>query len=110
MIKKMNIGLHVKYRLFLSDFNEILIFSTDFRKTLIFQISWKSVTWEQTCSMRKDGRMDRETDMMKLIVAFSRFAKAPKTYQYSSAGQKIWKSDFPYARNHVKKMVGRVMD
>ena len=28
----MCIGLHVKYRLFLSDFNDTLIFSTDFRK------------------------------------------------------------------------------
>ena len=28
----MYIGLHVKYRLFLSDFNETLMFSTDFQK------------------------------------------------------------------------------
>jgi len=29
---KMDIGLHVEYPLFLSDFNETLIFSTNFRK------------------------------------------------------------------------------
>ena len=35
---KMYIGLHVKYPLFLSDFNKILIFSTYFRKILKYQI------------------------------------------------------------------------
>jgi len=35
---KMYIGLHVKYPLYLSDWNEILIFSTGFRKTPKYQI------------------------------------------------------------------------
>jgi len=51
----MYIGLHVKYPLFLSDFNEASIFSTDFRELLRYQVSWKSIQWESSCSMRTDG-------------------------------------------------------
>jgi hypothetical protein len=70
----MYIGLHVKYTLVLSDFDETWIFSTYFRKILTYQISWKSVQREPKCSMWTDGR----TDMTKLIVAFRNFANAPK--------------------------------
>ena len=58
----------------MSDFNATWIFSTDFRKMLEYQISWNSVRWEPSCSVRTDGR----TDMTKLIVAFHDFANAPK--------------------------------
>ena len=72
--KKKSIDLHVKYLLFLSDFNETWIFPTDFRKILKYQISWKSVQWEPSCSMRKDRRTD-----MKLNSRFSQFSeRAPK--------------------------------
>jgi hypothetical protein len=67
-------GLRVKYQLFSSDFNDTWIFSTHFRKILKYQISLNSVQWEPSCSMRTD----RQTDMMNLIVAFRKFANAPK--------------------------------
>jgi hypothetical protein len=66
--------LYVKYPLFLSDFNEIWIFSTDFRRSLKYEVSLKSVKWEPSYVMPTEG----QTDMTKLIVAFRNFANAPK--------------------------------
>ena len=59
--------------LLVSDINEIWIFPTDFRKKFKYQISWKSVHWEPSCSMRTD----RQTYITKLIAAFLN-ATAPK--------------------------------
>ena len=64
-------SLHVKYPLFLSDFNETFIYSTDFRKTPNYKISTKSVMWDPSCSTRTVEQMT------ELIVAFRHFAKAP---------------------------------
>jgi hypothetical protein len=75
-------GLRIKYPLFLSDFNDTWIFSKDLRKTLKCETSLKSVQWEPSCSMRKDGRTDRQAgrqaDMTKLVVVFRNFANAPE--------------------------------
>jgi hypothetical protein len=55
---KMYIGLRVKYVLFLADFNN-LHFLDRFSNNI--QISWKSVQWEPSCSMRTDGQTDGQT-------------------------------------------------
>jgi hypothetical protein len=55
-------GLHVKCQLFLSDINETWIFSIDFRKIIVYQISWKSVQWERSSSMRTDWWTGKQTD------------------------------------------------
>jgi hypothetical protein len=77
----MYIGLHVKYPLFLSDFNETWIFFDTFFKntktTYLRKI--RSVGAELFHADRgTDGRMDGRTDMTKLIVAFRNFTNAPK--------------------------------
>ena len=66
--------LRVKYPLFLSGFNETRIIAISIRKILKYQISRKSVQWEQSCSMR----MVSLTDMTKLMVVYRNSTKAPK--------------------------------
>jgi hypothetical protein len=73
---EMYIGLHVKYPLFLSDFNKTWIFSTCFRETLKYQILFKSVQWANL--FHEDRQADRRTDMTKLIATFRYFSKALK--------------------------------
>jgi len=61
----MYIGLHVKYPLFLSDFNETRIFWTDLRKIFKYKISWKSVQWETGlfhANRRTEGRTDKHDE------------------------------------------------
>jgi hypothetical protein len=58
----MYLGRYVKYTLSFSDFKETWFFSTGFRKILKYKIFWRSVQWESSCSVRMDGRTDRETD------------------------------------------------
>ena len=61
----------------MSDFNETLIFSTDFPKIRKYQISWKSVHWEPSCSKRTD-RYD------EALIAFRNFATAPKNHWHNA--------------------------
>jgi hypothetical protein len=46
----------VLYPLFLSDINETSVFWKYFRNAFKYQIAWKSVQWEPSCSMRTDGQ------------------------------------------------------
>ena len=75
VIKKIYIGLRVKYPIFSPDFNKTWNLSTDLRKILKYWISWKSAQWEPSCCMRADRRTDGGTDMTKLIAVFRNFAK-----------------------------------
>jgi hypothetical protein len=70
MIKKMYLGRHVKYPLFLSDFNETWIFSTNFPTLLKYQMSCKSVRQSRVVpSAWTDAETDRHDE------ANSRFAQ-----------------------------------
>ena len=70
MLSKMYVGLHVKYQLFLSTFNETWIFSTDFQK-------YPNTKFHDRPSSGSSVATCRQTDRMtKLIDAFRNFAKA----------------------------------
>jgi len=77
------IGLHVKFPLVLSSFNESWIFSTHFRKILEYKISWKSLQWQSSFSMRTDGRVGDQTDITKLIFTSRNFTNGPKNVKRS---------------------------
>jgi len=60
MMKKSS-GFHVKYPLFLPDFNKTWIFWTVFREMFKYQILWKSVQWEQSYSMWTDRHYEAKS-------------------------------------------------
>jgi hypothetical protein len=63
-------GLHVKYPLFLSDFNETWSFLTDFIKILKFQILWTSIQWELKSWTIPCGEMDRHDEAKSHFLQF----------------------------------------
>ena len=73
ILSKLYIGLHVKFPVFLSDFNETSIFFDRFSKNT--QISnFMKIRTAGAQLFHADG----QTDMTKLIVTFRNFANAPK--------------------------------
>ena len=66
--------LHVKYPSFLQNFNETWIFSTDFRKNSDIKFHQNPSSGNRVVPC---GQTEGRTDMMKLIIAFHNFAKAP---------------------------------
>jgi hypothetical protein len=78
ILSKMYIGLYVKYRLLLSDFNKIWIFLTGFSKsTYISNFIKKNPSRRSRffpCGRTDRLNTDRHTDVTKLILAFRRFA------------------------------------
>ena len=61
--------LHVTCPTFVSDFYQIWKASTDFHKSPQYQISWKSVQWEQRRYMRTDGRTGKHREAQQALFA-----------------------------------------
>jgi hypothetical protein len=80
---KMYIDFYVNYPLFLSDFNDICVFSTDNQTILKYQISRKSIQWKPSCFMRTDGQTDRHDEANS---SFSQFCES------------FWKRNFKSVR------------
>ena len=73
----MLIGLHVKYPLFLSDFNETRIFSTDYRKIQKIP-NFMKICYVRAKLYHTSGQADGRTNMTKLTVASRNFTNALK--------------------------------
>jgi hypothetical protein len=85
ILSLMHVRLHVKCPLFLSEFNETWTFSIGFRKILKCKISWKSLNWEPSCSMRKDGRTDGQTGIRdEASSRFSQSCESAKNFIFTS--------------------------
>jgi hypothetical protein len=76
---KICIGFYEKFLLFFLDFNETLIFSTGFQQILKYQISWKSLKLEPSCSGQTDGETDRYNETNIALRNFSNSSKYKMT-------------------------------
>jgi len=72
----MFVHLHLKYTLFLSNFNQTSNFPERLSKSTQISSFLKIVEWEPSCSVR--NVTERRTEMTKLVVTFRYFANAPK--------------------------------
>jgi len=81
---KIDIGLHVKYTIFLADFNYNWICLADFNYNWIFLTDFPKSTQCITsctsvqCAPSWSMRAERRTDVNNQTVAFRNFANAPK--------------------------------
>jgi hypothetical protein len=82
-----------KAPLFLSDFNQIWIFSTDSQKLLKYQISWLSAQCQPSYTMQTDTPPDIRRSY--LLVAFLNFAYAPKNDLATDSRKQTDGSDLP---------------
>jgi hypothetical protein len=78
----LNIGIHVKYPLVLSDFNQTWIFVTDFWKILKCEISWKSIRWKLNCSMWMDGQTDWHDKANSHLSQFCKCARQKRKWAW----------------------------
>ena len=97
----MSIGIHAKYPLFLSDFNELEFSRHCFEKYSSTKLHVNPSSKVEL--YRADGRTDRQTNVTRLLVAFRNFASAPKNYKLKCGFQnpsvcniKIWVFTFTY--------------
>ena len=75
----MYVGFHVKCPLFLSDFKKLEFFRQISEKYSNIKIHKNVPSGSRIVPCRRtNGRMDGQTDMMKLIVAYQSFTNAPE--------------------------------
>jgi hypothetical protein len=105
----MYIGLHVKCRLLLADFNETCNVSADFRKNTQIP-NFIKIRPVGTEMFHTDGR----TDMMELIVTLHKYANAPKnsalrhqlTLEASAVCTENMKKSCTESKHHIITTVG----
>ena len=101
---------YVKYPLLLSHFSETLIFWIYFGNMLTFRISWKSVQWEPSCSLRADGRTDRQIDRQtnkhdEANSRFSNLANSLNIWQRGGGVHYLKMNDFPLKISHLNAVI-----